>query len=152
MNVHIDSQSGELIAEGYFFGPQLTESEFLQSPVGRTAKKVSSKGTRVYYDVWLSVGDGREFGATLGFLPGNRLERINLKLVPVEAKKLPWSKERESEIKQFHDEWILTELGRDPHEFGWGTVLSIVEPHWSSAIVRIDYSRRQGSRPSDSVR
>ena len=148
MNVHINSGSGELVAEDHVFGPQLTESEFLNSSIGRTAKKVSSKGTRVYYDVWLSAGDGKELGATLGFLPGNALERINLKVVPVEARNVPWSKETENEIKHFHDEWVLTELGSGSHEFPWGTVLSTVEPHWNSAMVVIDYSRKHGGKPS----
>jgi hypothetical protein len=146
MNVHINSRSGELLTEGQVFGPQLSESDFLHSSIGRTAKKVSSKGTRVYYDIWLSAGDGRELAATLGFLPGNGLERINLKVLPVEAKKLAGSEETEKEIKHFHDEWLLMELGRGSYEFSWGTVLSIVEPHWNSAIVVIDYSRRHGDK------
>lgn len=141
--VRIDKLTGDLVIDQERFGPRLREHEFLSSALGMAAKKVRSAGSRNYYEAWRQINQKYEFGLTFGFASSGSLERISAQFVPMGARGSNWSKAIEDEIKRFHDSWLEEQLGHLPYQFQWGRVLSAIEPHWYSANIVIDYTKKK---------
>ena len=142
MTVKIDQRTGEFIIGQHRLGPSLGEEEFLNGEVGAGFSKMKRSGTRNYYEAWRHITTELDLGLTLGFLPGGGLQRISGQFVRPEIRVTEWSREKEDVIKRFHDQWLKEQLGNPPYQFDWGRVLSIVEPHWYSANIVIDYKQR----------
>ena len=141
MDVRIDHISGELAVGEQKLGPGLVEEDFLVSDLGLAAKGIRRSGSRHYYETWQQISPEQEIGLTLGFSPCGPLQRISAQFMKLGIRGSAWSKAREDEIKCFHDKWLREQLGDPPHQFRWGKVLSILEPHWYSANIVIDYTR-----------
>jgi hypothetical protein len=122
-------------------GRDLSEPEFLRSALGLAAKKIPAAGARKYYEIWQQVAPELEVGITVGFQPGEPLQRIAIKFVKAVMRSAPWSKDMEEDIKRIHDVWLREQLGNPPNQFAWGKALSTIEPHWYSASIVIDYTR-----------
>lgn len=140
----IDRITGELTVGKEKLGPSLMEEDFLISELGSVAKRIRKSGCRHYYETWRHVSPEMEMGLTLGFSLDGPLRRISAQFVKPGTRGLAWSKEREHEIKCFHDKWLKEQLGDPPHQFRWGTIMSVITPHWYSANIVIDYT--SGSR------
>jgi hypothetical protein len=139
--VKIDQVTGEFVIGEQIFGPSLKEDEFLTSELGVASKEVRRSDCRIYYEVWKQISPKLEIGITLGFSSGGPLQRISAQFVKPGLRGSAWSKAAEDEIKCFHDKWLKEQLGPPPYQFQWGRVMSIMEPHWYSANIIIDYTR-----------
>jgi hypothetical protein len=139
--MRIDRITGELAVGEQKLGRTLLEGEFLNSELGSAARKIRQSRSRRYYEVWQQISPELEMGLTLGFSEGGPLLRISAVFVNLRTRGSEWSKGKEDEIKHFHDEWLIEQLGNPPYQFRWGKAMSIVEPHWYSANVVIDYTR-----------
>ena len=142
LDVKIDQNTGEFIVGQQRLGAALGEADFLNGEIGAGSSKLKRSGTRNYYEAWRHVTLELDLGLTLGFLPGGSLQRISAQFVGPEIRGTEWSKEKEDKIKSFHDRWLKEQLGNPPYQFDWGRVLSILEPHWYSANIVIDYTQR----------
>ena len=139
--MRIDRRTGEFVVGEQRLSPGLLEEDFLISELGSVAKRIRRSKSQHYYEAWRHVSPELEIGLTLGFSPDGLLQRISAQFVKLGTRGSAWSKEREHEIKCFHDKWLKEQLGDPPHQFRWGTIMSIMEPHWYSANIVIDYTR-----------
>lgn len=140
----LDTASGKFHIGQLTLGASLKESDFLASEFGTSAKGVRHSELN-YYEIWKQVSPQLEIGLTLGFVPNGRLQRISAQLIKPGIRGSEWSKAKEDGIKQFHDKWLKEQLGEPPYQYAWGRVMSIIEPHWYSANITIDY--RRGRQP-----
>ena len=122
-------------------GRSLGEGTFLNSELGSAAREIRRSHSRRYYEVWQRISPELEMGLTLGFSAGGPLQRISAQFVNLGTRGSEWSKVKEDEIKHYHDKWLSEQLGDPPYQFRWGKAMSIVEPHWYSANIIIDYTR-----------
>jgi hypothetical protein len=134
----INATTGELIVGQQALGPNIKETDFLTSELGAGAKQIPY-GDKKYYEVWRQITPKLEIGLTLGFSPHGPLQRISVQCVKPGTRRYEWSKALEDEIKHYHDEWLKEQLGEPPYHFAWGRIMSIIEPHWYSANIVIDY-------------
>lgn len=135
LSVRIGPQTGEFILGEQRFTPQLNEAEYLRSVAAKSSKKLRGSGSRQ------QVSSELEIGLTLGFARTGPLQRISAQFVKIGLRGSTWSKALEDQIKSFHDAWLKEQLGKPPYQFTWGKVISVIEPHWYSANIIIDYMR-----------
>ena len=141
MDVRIDRRTGEFAVGEQKLGRGLVEKDFLNSELGSAAREIRRSGSRHYYETWRQISPEMEMGLTLGFFPGGPLQRLSAQFVSPATRGAAWSKAREEEIKCFHDNWLKEQLGDPPYRFPWGNALSILDRHWYSANIVIDYTR-----------
>ena len=141
-NMTIDTKTGDLVVGIERLGPDLAESEFLNSASGKSAAKVRQTSATNWYETWFGNVPGIDVGVVLGFPPEGRLQRIRLKLVKPELRgpgSPGWSKEVEDEMKAFHDNWLRNQIGEQPYNFQWGCIKSTIDQHGYSAVVVFVY-------------
>lgn len=129
MDVRLDRETGELVVTGQNLSPRLGEANFLRSELGLTAKKIQRSAPVNHYGLWRQVSPESEVGLTLTFAPNGPLQRISIQFVTLGLRGSQWSKTKMDEIKTFHDQWLVEQLGAPPYQFAWGKVLSLIEPH-----------------------
>jgi hypothetical protein len=143
----IDPKSGEVDIAGLRVGSNLMENDFLTSDVGKLATLAQSTNGRNWYSIWLPDPGGREAGMTLAFVPGEKLQRIRLKMVKPETRRRGvWSATAEDDMKAFHDQLLRGQLGEPPYNFPWGWIASVIDDHDSSAVIIIIYGARPKTR------
>lgn len=128
----IDPVLGIVSFPGIAIGPHLSRQEFLQTPLGSSAKPgVVNAGW-----VTLHTQPEPQIHASLAF-KDDLLIKLSAAML-MSTGEADWDRECELRRKALHDDWLKSELGNPPYEYSWGTVDSCFdEKGMSSGIVVI---------------
>ena len=109
-------------------------TEFLESPIGNSAKNECVNGNRSNYEFDPEPG----VRGTI-FFSNDRLDRVFLMMsMPSDARR-EWTEQLELARKANHDQWLAAELGRPPYEYSWGRVVSDFDPRGCASEIIVVY-------------
>jgi hypothetical protein len=132
----IDIFRGTLQFERGSIWPTLNMAEFLETPIGRTAKKGLVNDSWTHYDF-----DPEEGVLGTVLFDGHVIDRIFLVMRLNGDSPDTWSVERELERKVMHERWLQRELGKPPYSYAWGRVVSEFDPKGLASEIIVVYER-----------
>jgi hypothetical protein len=137
-DVLIDRVTGKLkiISRNWEFGPDLTLENFQAAESSKSANRISKISP--HYKLRTVLASGWHCGLILMFV-NNSLNEVLLGFSEKELDWSDWSKEGELRRKERHDGFLREQLGPPPYVFGWGRVMSVIDPHNSTAHITIRY-------------
>ena len=131
----IESKTGSIEVAGQTILPHCTELEFLTTGLGKSAKRSESSKGWVIYD---GVAD-EKLSVAFRFKDA-RLAEVELRFKNNKRKSWDdWSESSEKQLKRKHDEWLEKLLGKPPHKFTWGDVLSIYDQRSGASSIIVRY-------------
>jgi hypothetical protein len=140
----IDDQNGDVIfREGMRLGASMTREQFLDSELGRNAKKFIGNGPYCSYRIEARLEGGDRF-LVIPFFHGERMDAVWLISLEVgyagDEEFGPESEKAEFERKKWHDRWLASVLGASsPHHFAWGLAASVYDQRSMSSQIVIRY-------------
>lgn len=134
--MRIDTKDGTVEFANGRVSAAMCRSEFLQSPLGRSAELVVENAPYVTYRIHPETG----VGATLQFRDEKLLNLGWAIIMPGETD-ADWSVDSEMRRKHLHEEWLLKELGNPPYRFSWGRVVSDFDAKGVSSAIIAAYAR-----------
>jgi len=111
-------------------------AQFLESPVGRSAKESLANEDWKHYEIDPETG----VAGTVLF-KGDDIDRIFLAMRMDTDDSGEWTVEHEFERKAKHEQWLRKELGRAPYRYHWGRVVSEFDPKGLASEIIIVYER-----------
>jgi hypothetical protein len=137
-DVLIDRVTGRLkiIGRNWEFAPGLTLENFEASESSKAAKRISNISP--HYQLRTVLASGWHCGLILMFV-NNSLNKVLLGFSEKGLDWSDWSKEGELRRKENHDAFLREQLGSPPYNFSWGRVMSVIDPHDSTARISIRY-------------
>ena len=132
----ISSKDGTIHFAKGIVSRDLSLPQFIGSSLGRSAKETISNTDRRHYEFDPETG----ISATV-FFQGEALDRVLLMMsMPSDSAKI-WTEELELQRKAVHDNWLESELGEPPHEYGWGRVVSDYDARGCVSEIIVVYER-----------
>lgn len=131
----IDQRTGSIELLGGEVKPFLKLSNFLETELGRRAKKGLEHGEWLNYDA--RIGDS--LNAVFVFKDGALVEARLSKRSPEESSWATWSEAEESRRKAAHDDLLKQELGNPPYRFLWGVVESVLDQKGGGSQIIVRY-------------
>jgi hypothetical protein len=114
----------------------LNMAEFLETPIGQTAKKGLVNESWTHYDF-----DPEEGVLGTVLFDGQVIDRIFLVMRLNGDSPDNWSVELELERKAMHERWLERELGKPPYSYAWGRVVSEFDPKGLASEIIVVYER-----------
>ena len=131
----IDASNGRLTFESGWIGPDLNRMEFLETDAGRISEFCGSN------DGWVRLRFRPEDGVgAVAYFKDNRLKHIDLAFSLAADNSGEWSKEREQQRQEMHDDWLRLELGAPPYRFSWGTIMSDIDVKTGDSSIFVSYA------------
>jgi hypothetical protein len=119
--VKIDTLSGAVsFGSGMIRGDQ-PRTDFLATELGSSSMEEIANAAEDWRRV--RVPSENEFDAILLY-QGERLRQVYIAITTPSDKHDEWTMESELRRKDFHDNWLRTELGDPPYNYAWGSVVS----------------------------
>lgn len=108
---------------------------FLSSALGRSAEILVQNEPHATYRFRPEPG----VAATVHF-EGVKLRTISWQFELPPEKEAIWSVEHELERKQFHDEWLQSQLGMPPYTYPWGGLESNYDSKGCASAIIVRYA------------
>lgn len=137
-DILIDRVTGKLkiVSRDWEFGPGLTLENFQASKSSKSAKRISKISP--HYQLLTVLANGWHFGLILMF-NNNSIKEVLLSFSEKGLDWSDWSKVGELRRKVSHDAFLREQLGPPPYDFSWGRIMSVIDPHDSTACITIRY-------------
>ena len=141
--MRIDPETGRIeVGEGgLVIHSEMNRGEFLNSPTGASARLVVENDQYATYSFTFKI-DSSLFGLSIIF-ESQRLDSVQLEKLTLGKTWGNWSKARELERKDEHDQLLVSFLGKPPYRFAWGEIVSECDPRSGSANINIRYRKER---------
>ena len=131
----IEKITGSISFEGGTVEGTFKRERFLETPVGRSARKDFVNEEWTHYHI--EPEDGI-VGTVL--FHGERLDRIFLMMGMPSDQSEEWTAALELERKAKHDAWLQSALGTPPYTYPWGTVTSEFDAKGCASDIIVTYA------------
>ncbi len=131
--------TGEFILRsGTVISPQLTHSEFLSSVEGSISKVNVKNEPYCSY----RFEDNEDSLVMIAYFKGEKLESIHISLLNPEfgTNWSDWSEEKQLNLKQANDSWLMKNDLTPDKQYSWGSVNSAYDQKSGSSHIVIKYN------------
>jgi hypothetical protein len=132
----IDTSTGTITFSLGNISRLLNKAQFLDSPIGRLAKKSLVNANWSHFEI-----DPEEGIAGTLLFDGDSIDRIFLSMRMKSEESKEWSVEYELLRKAKHEEWLQEAMGAPPYKYHWGRVVSEFDPKGLASDIIIVYDR-----------